>query len=199
MSELVDTRNFDSNSGYLEVILGPMFSGKTSHIIKTYRQYLFCNAEILVINHKDDTRYDEYKLSNHDNTKIDCIQCSNLGDIMTSHDHILRSKFHVVLINEGQFFPDLYNTVYTLVNNMHHHVYVCGLDGDYLLNKFGQMLDLIPLCDKVIKLNSLCVRCRNGTKAIFTHRITDDTEQMVIGTDNYEPLCRKCYLHCTMK
>ena len=77
------------------------------------------------------------------------------------------------------------------VNNK--KVYVCGLDGDFERKKFGQILDLIPLCDTVTKLTSLCSLCKNGTKGIFSKRITSETEQTVVGSDNYIPVCRNCY------
>ena len=64
---------------------------------------------------------------------------------------------------------------------------------DYKREKFGSILDLIPICDNVTKLTSLCFHCKNGTKAVFTHRITNESEQKVIGSNNYIPLCRKCY------
>ena len=72
-------------------------------------------------------------------------------------------------------------------------VYVYALDGDFKRNKFGSVLDLIPYCDKVKKLTSLCSICKNGTKAIFSHRLSEEEQQVVIGSDNYIPLCRKCY------
>ena len=70
---------------------------------------------------------------------------------------------------------------------------MCGLDGDFERKKFGQILDLIPLCDKVTKLTSLCSICKNGTVGIFSKRITSQTEQTVVGSDNYIPVCRSSY------
>ena len=179
--------------GYLEVILGPMFSGKTSRIINLYKQYRYCNIPVIVVNHSDDDRYDNELLSNHDNIKISCFKCKKIKEMITKHRDILSSQHVVILINEGQFFEDLYESVSYLVNDMDNCVYVCGLDGDYKTNKFGQMLDLIPICDKVNKLHSICVKCRNGKRAIFTNRITNDKEQKIIGVDTYQPLCRICY------
>ena len=72
-------------------------------------------------------------------------------------------------------------------------VYVCGLDGDFERKKFGQILDIIPLCDKVTKLTSLCSICKNGNTGIFSKRISTETEQTVVGSDNYIPVCRSCY------
>jgi thymidine kinase len=98
----------------------------------------------------------------------------------------------VILINEGQFYPDLYNNVLIMLNH-DKKVYICGLDGDFERKKFGQILDLIPMCDKVSKIRSLCGICRNSTKAIFSMRLTDEKDQTIVGTENYSPVCRNCY------
>ena len=98
----------------------------------------------------------------------------------------------VIIINEGQFFEDLLPAI----NHMLQHnkkIYVGGLDGDFERKKFGQILDLIPLCDKVTKMTSLCGLCKNGTAGIFSKRITLEKEQTVVGSDNYIPVCRACF------
>jgi thymidine kinase len=193
-------------SGYLEIILGPMFSSKTTRLVEIYKQCKFCNIPVVAINHTIDNRYDEQLLSTHDKIKIPCIKTSKLMDIWTDFivleenvDKILRiqdkfnvAKSDVVLINEGQFFPDLSEFVTKLLKHG-KQVYVCGLDGDFERKKFGQMLDLIPLCDKVEKLTSLCSLCKNGTKGIFSMRLTDEKEQTIVGSENYIPVCRECY------
>jgi thymidine kinase len=102
------------------------------------------------------------------------------------------SNADVILINEGQFFTDLYDGVVTMLGE-NKKVYVCGLDGDFERKKFGSILDLIPLCDKVTKLTSLCSICKNGTLGIFTMRLSKELTQTVVGSDNYIPVCRKCY------
>jgi thymidine kinase len=72
-------------------------------------------------------------------------------------------------------------------------IYVAGLDGDFERRKFGEILDLVPLCDKVTKFTSLCGTCKNGSPGIFSQRISKEIEQMLIGSDNYIPVCRACY------
>jgi len=72
-------------------------------------------------------------------------------------------------------------------------IYVGGLDGDFERKKFGQILDLIPMCDKITKLTSLCSICKNGTPGIFSKRLTMETEQTIVGSDIYIPVCRTCY------
>ncbi len=193
-------------SGYLEIILGPMFSGKTSRLVEIYKQCNFCNISVAVINHCIDNRYDDDLLSTHDKIKIPCIKTERLFDVWTDYinmeDNVaviprIKEKFkvatsEVVLINEGQFFPDLEEFVKRLLSH-NKQVYICGLDGDFERKKFGQILDLIPLCDKVHKLTSLCSLCKNGTKGIFSMRLTNEKEQTIVGSDNYIPVCRTCY------
>jgi len=181
-------------SGYLELIVGPMFSGKTSRLVEEYRKCLFCNIAVAVINHSADTRYSETQLSTHDMVKIPCRMAPRLREVWSEEG--VRSA-DVVLINEGQFFDDLAEVVVEMVN-AGKQVYVCGLDGDFQRKRFGQMLDLIPFCDKITKLTSLCSLCKNGTKGIFSLRLTRETEQMVVGAENYMPVCRVCYDRETM-
>ena len=184
------------SNGYLEIILGPMFSGKTSKLIEIYKQYSFCNMDVLVVNHADDVRFAEKNMYTHDQNCIECIQTKTLKEFINDNiDKFTSSEPLAILINEGQFFPDLYAAVYQMVNEHKSHVYVAGLDGDFKREKFGAKLDLIPLCDKVYKLHSLCVRCKNGAKAIFSHlKKNESNAQKQIGAEElYEPLCRQCY------
>jgi thymidine kinase len=191
-------------SGYLELFIGPMFSGKTSKLLEIYKQNIFCKIPIIVINHSSDTRYHQTMLSTHDKIMIPCIQTTNLIDIWNYDDleepidenlmkiHFQFREAQVVLINEGQFFPDLVKCVEELLIDK-KKIYICGLDGDFERKKFGTILDLIPLCDKVTKMTSLCGICKDGTPGIFSLRLTKEKEQFLIGSDNYIPVCRECY------
>jgi thymidine kinase len=194
-----------NNTGYLEIILGPMYASKSTRLVEIYKQCKFCNIPVTVINHSIDNRYDEELLSTHDKVKIPCIKTEKLTDVWVSNLHFNNleniprikdkleiAKSDVILINEGQFFPDLYNVVVDMLK-YNKKVYVCGLDGDFERKKFGTILDLIPLCDKVTKLTSLCSQCKDGTPGIFSMRLTNELEQTVVGSDNYIPVCRKCY------
>ena len=195
-----------SETAYLEIILGCMFSGKSTRLVEIYKQCKFCNINVAVINHSMDNRYYNELLSTHDQIKIPCIKTECLFDLWTEHidldDNIetmprIKDKFkvatsNVILINEGQFFPDLEEFVKKLLE-YGKKVYVCGLDGDFERKKFGQILDLIPLCDKVTKLTSLCSLCKNGNLGIFSKRITSEKAQTIVGSDNYIPVCRTCY------
>ncbi len=193
----------DLNQGHLEIILGSMYAGKTSKILEIYKQCIFCNIPVSIINHSSDIRYHDSMISTHDKIMAPCIQTMKLNDIWnysnvethyneTSETHIKLRTSQVILINEGQFFEDLYDVVIDMLNN-NKKVYICGLDGDFKKNKFGQILDLIPHCDNVTKLSSLCSLCKNGTPGIFSMRLSHEKQQMLIGSDNYIPVCRKCY------
>jgi thymidine kinase len=176
--------------GYLGIILGPMFSGKTTRLVQIYKTRTYIQKKVAVINYVGDTRYSTTGLSTHDGISIPCIFTERLDTI---YDHPDIQSADTILINEGQLFPDIVETVLKLVENNQKEVFVCGLDGDYKRNLFGDLLKLIPYCDSVEKLHALCAKCRNGTQAIYSHRISNETEQVVIGSSNYMPLCRSCY------
>jgi thymidine kinase len=203
---IFNNSSINTNSGYLEIIVGPMFSGKTKYLTQIYDKYNYIGKKITTINYEGDTRYSNTCLSTHDKIMIPCIFINNLYDI---YDYKIFNEIilsDVILINEAQFFGDLFNIVLDLVEKYNKIVYVCGLDGDYKREKFGTILDLIPFCDKIVKLKSLCSICKNGNHGIFSHRkktnitqlnnsiLNEKSEQLVIGSSNYETLCRKCYI-----
>ncbi len=178
------------DEGYLELILGPMFSGKTTELIRIYKTFDYIGQTPVVINYSGDTRYSTTHLSSHDEIKLPCIFTDSLYRLI-DNERVKASS--VILINEGQFFGDLQYAVLELVETHKKKVYICGLDGDFKQRKFGTILNLIPHCDKVVKLKSLCAICKNGKPAIFSHRVSKETTQVVIGVNNYIPLCRSCY------
>jgi thymidine kinase len=195
-----------SDCGYLEVIKGPMYSGKTTRLLDIYKKYKFCDIKTMVYNYGKDNRYSDSLLSSHDKVMIPCIKCLTLTEIVdfnkihnTSNTaatdnymtEFLEAK--VILINEGQFFTDIVEWVKIAVEVYHKMVYVCGLNSDFKRNQFGNWLDLERLSDQVVLLNSFCCHCKKRP-AIFSHRLTDETEIEVIGSDCYIPVCRKCYI-----
>tara|TARA_Y100000389_G_C17437278_1_gene506311 strand:- start:434 stop:1003 length:570 start_codon:yes stop_codon:yes gene_type:complete len=183
--------NNNSQMGYLSIILGCMYSGKTSKLISIYKHNLIAEIPTCVINYIEDTRYDPTLMTTHDGNKIPCLRVNKIYDIFSDNAELLKSK-KCFIINEGQFFDDLYDVVKLLVTEHDKIVYVGGLDGDFKMNKFGQILDLIPLCDKVEKLTAICRICKKT--ASFTKRIIKSNEQKIIGSsDIYIPVCRKCH------
>jgi thymidine kinase len=176
----------ESKTGFLEIIVGPMFSGKTTHLVDLYEKYTASGVSVIAINYSADKRYHDTMLSTHDKIMIPCVFADHLCHVIEKI-----ADAEAILINEGQFFPDLYDVVESLINHSKKRVHICGLDGDFKRKKFGQILDLIPHCDTISKLHAKCLNC--GHPGIFSHRVTNETDQVVIGSDNYLPLCRHCY------
>ena len=181
--------------GYLELIAGPMYSGKTSKLLDIYKKYDFCGMSTLVINYAEDTRYSPDMLSTHEKIMIPCVRGSSLKEVADVVGGFPTDEFasaSIILINEGQFFKDIVQWVTVAVEEHKKTVYVCGLDGDFKRNRFGDWLDLLPMCDKITKLHSFCSMCKRRP-AIFSHRMSEETTQKLIGSDCYVPLCRSCY------
>ena len=177
--------------GYLELIIGPMFSGKTTYLLSLHKQYELSSMNTCVINYSEDKRYHSSMLSTHDKNMIECNNTLSLGSFLT--EDIIHHN-DVFLINEGQFFDDIFECTVDLVEKYNKIVHIAGLDGDFKRNTFGSLLNLIPLCNKVTKKTAICSSCANGTKALFSHRLSNEQSVKVIGSSNYLPLCRKCYL-----
>lgn len=176
----------------INLITGCMFSGKTSALINVAKINKLLGKKVLMINFIEDDRYtDSNKVTSHDNISIDAIACSN--DIKSILSYDIYKKSDVICINEGQFFNGLVDFCIEACKNS-KIVHVCGLDGDYLMRPFGELLSLIPHCESVKKLHALCLSCKDGTLASFTKRISDSSELVVIGSEEYyQPVCRKCY------
>ena len=180
--------------GKLELIIGNMFSGKSSELIRRIHREKSINKKILVINFIGDNRYSTNSVSTHDNFKVNCLKLEKLNDITEN----MIQQYDSFFIDEGQFFSDLYEVVVKLVDTYNKHVVVSGLDGDYLRKPFGDILNLIPICDTLDKLKAYCCKCNNGTSAPFTKKTNQNTSTSVIdigGTEKYIPVCRTHYFN----
>jgi thymidine kinase len=190
---VIETVMTSGAQGYLELILGSMFSGKTSYLLDVYKKCVFCNIPVAVINYAGDNRYTtESMLSTHDKQMIPCMLAHTIKDAIRNNNESI-SRAETILINEGQFFPDIEEEVRYLVEQRNKRVYICGLDGDFNRKPIGNLLQLIPFSDHITKLKSLCSICRDGTPGVFSFRITNETDQVIIGSSSYLPLCRGCY------
>ena len=189
----------DETNGNLHLIMGPMYAGKSTKLIETYNNLMKIDSEksrVIVVTHALETRYSHDKLSSHDRKEVDCIKVTDIQSInqaccSTINNNIQMAKY--ILIDEAQFFPDLIKVI-ELVEKYNKTVYVYGLDGDFKRNKFGTILDLVPYCNTVQKLNGKCSNCDN--KSYFSWRISNDrTTQIVVGSsEKYIALCRQCYI-----
>lgn len=179
----------------LTIVIGPMFSGKSSYLIKQINTFQD-KTSLLSINHKIDNRYDNNKIINHNRISVDCLSINKLCDINKFNIDFTNLKH--LFIDEAQFFTDLEENVnYFLDTYPNLNITCVGLDGDYQQKPFndGQLLNLIPLSDNVIKLYSKCYKC--GEKAGFTKRLNINNKnienQILVGSsDIYQPAC---YIH----
>ena len=181
--------------GEINLFIGCMFSGKTSELINTVRRFKSIDKKVMVINYSEDTRYGNQKIITHDLIGIEAYMIKNLRDIIEKKEYKrIFDESEIICINEGQFFQGLVDFCKQSANLYNKIVYVCGLDGDYKQEKFGEILDLIPCCENVKRLSALCRMC--GNKAIFTKRIVNSNNQILIGGKNdYIPVCRKHFYH----
>jgi thymidine kinase len=184
------------NSGRIDVIIGSMFSGKSTELIRRINRYKVLNKNILVINHKLDKRYSENSISTHSNIKLECLSLDTLSEINTNDEYMKEyNDCDVLVVEEAQFFTDLYDFVVNSADNDNKIVIVAGLDGDSNREEFGDILKLIPKCDTVKKLHALCVKCNDGTLACFTKRLVKNDSQIYIGVSEFVAVCRYHYLH----
>lgn len=177
-------------TGKINLIIGCMFSGKTSELIRIARRYKSIGKKVMVLNYYNDTRYGDKQIITHDSIGIEALMIKDFNIIFENKDYLqIYNESDIICINEGQFFKGLVNFCKQSANNYNKIIYVCGLDGDFQQNKFGEILDLIPISEDIKRLTALCNIC--GKKACFTKRITDDTGQILIGgSENYIPVCR---------
>jgi len=202
----------------LHIVLGPMFAGKSTHLINTIQSLLvniikeedkklFLKEKILIINHSIDNRYsNESELCTHDHIKMPCLSLNKLEDIFNDsndsndnndndddnniYNNIDINKIKYIFIDEGQFFSDLYESVKNLLIIYKKTIYISCLDGDYKQEPFhdSRLFDLIPYATSVKKLTARCSNCNND--APFTKRLVNSGEQILVGgSDSYKPVC----------
>ena len=182
-----------NNGGYLHLILGPMFAGKTTklfNIIENLKENN--NNNFLLIKHIIDKRYNSSttNIINHNQKSIDCIGLDKLIDIITNEQYI-NNKY--ILIDEGQFFSDIIEFIKIAIEKDNKHIYITGLNGDSNRNPFSNISKLISIANKVDILDSNCSYCDD--KGIFTLRTTTSKKKILIGDDKiYKPVCRKHYI-----
>lgn len=180
--------------GYLELIVGPMFAGKTSTLLGIIHRYNVIGYKCLAVTHSSDTRYsDTAVLMSHNKEQLPAYAT----DVLTAvREHPDYANSQVIAIEEAHFFEDLYDFVYNAVENDKKNVIVVGLNGDYLRRPIGQLSLLYPLADSIHKIDALCTYCPQPTNAIFTkHRVAvtvkTDSQILVGGANIYEAVCRK--------
>lgn len=173
----------------LELIIGCMFSGKSTEMIKRIRKYKLLEKQMLIVTHSSDMRYGTSAIISHDKIQEPAVSTQCLHELFL---YDVYEKATHIFIEEAQFFDDLFDFVKYAVEKDNKHIFVTGLDGNYKKEPFRQIVDLIPFADEVTKLSALCVLCKDGTKASFSKRITRSTEILLVGgSDSYISVCRK--------
>jgi thymidine kinase len=177
--------------GKIKLIIGPMFSGKTSCLCEEIRIYQAINKTTFCINHLHDTRYGDNAIYTHYGEKIPAVMTDSLMHLVNNADYL---NADLIAINEGQFFNDLVEFCeYTKL--LEKDVIVCGLDGDYKQEMFPSIIQLLPKADKKIFKTAKCKICQDHTDAPFTKRIVNEVSQILIGgKDEYIPVCGNCLL-----
>ncbi len=174
--------------GTIELIIGPMFSGKSTRLIGLIRKYSYKAKKTIMIKFFADNRYSEKsEVVTHDLQKYDSINCKNLKD----HFEELK-KYDVIGIDEGQFFPDLVEVCQELAL-LKKTIIVAALNGDFRMEPFPVVANLIPRADKIKLLHAYCFKCHKDAK--FTLRIVQSNETVLIGAgEAYKPACRECHI-----
>lgn len=184
---------------HLELIVGPMFAGKSSAVLQRIRRAKVIGHKVFIVTSILDTRYDASgsAIKTHDQEGI---TATGLG-VNDLKDILKLASFHqatLVVIEEAQFFNGLYDMVQRMVEVYGKDVIVVGLDGDSDRKPFGEILQLVPLADSLTKLSALCKMCNDGTEGHFTALVApagDKTQQIYVGgADKYLPMCRRHYL-----
>lgn len=172
--------------GWIEVICGSMFSGKTEELIRRLKRVKYANLKVEIFKPAIDVRYDEVNVVSHDSNAILSTPIDNSQTILLMADDV-----DVVGIDEAQFFDDQICHVCETLALKGIRVIVAGLDMDYLGRPFGQMPGLLAIADYITKLHAICMKC--GNIANVSYRKTTQQGQVLLGEkDIYEPRCRIC-------
>jgi thymidine kinase len=173
--------------GWIEVICGSMFSGKTEELIRRLKRARIAKLKVEIFKPGLDTRYDEEKVVSHDAREILSTPVPSSSNIL-----LLANEVDVVGIDEAQFFDQGLPAVCNQLADSGIRVIVAGLDMDFLGKPFGPMPALLAMAEYITKVHAICVKC--GALAQYSHRTIRDDKLVVLGeTDIYEPLCRQCY------
>jgi len=175
----------------LEIIIGPMFAGKSSALLSRIRRSRAIGKNVMVITSSLDNRYSVKSVTSHDKDSVAALAVDSLVPCLKLPEFIAGN---LIVVEEAQFFSDLRWFIEDALLQKKNLV-ICGLDGDTEARPFGQILDCIPLADSVVKMTALCELCADGTPAIFTGlRVSCKKDEIIsVGAgETYIPLCRKC-------
>ena len=178
-------------NGWIEVICGSMFSGKTEELIRRLRRAEFANQELILFKPKIDNRYSKKNVVSHSGNAFEAVLVEKSSEILR---HINEHK--VVAIDEAQFFDDEIVSVCETLSGRGVRVILAGLDMDYTGKPFGPMPNILAVAEYVTKVHAICVSC--GNLAQFSNRTVEEKSQVLVGAvEKYQPLCRACFNNAT--
>lgn len=184
---LEDRINTSKRKGWIEVVCGSMFSGKTEELIRRMKRAKFAKQNVEIFKPEIDKRYDDEKVVSHDANEIHSTPVPSSANII-----ILANNVDVVGIDEAQFFDNGLVAVCNQLANSGVRVIVAGLDMDFKGTPFGPMPQIMACAEYITKVHAICMKC--GELANHSHRINTDKNLVQLGeTDAYEPLCRNCF------
>lgn len=184
---LENSKSDNPRKGWIEVICGSMFSGKTEELIRRLKRAKIAQQKVEIFKPQMDTRYDETNIVSHDANFIHSTPVPLSSNIL-----LLVQNVEVIGIDEAQFFDDELPGVCSNLANSGMRVIVAGLDIDYLGKPFGPMPRLLAVADYVTKVHAICMHC--GDLAHHSFRTVDDSSLIVLGEkESYIPLCRSCF------
>ena len=179
--------HINGRRGWIEVISGSMFSGKTEELIRRLKRARIANLKVEIFKPAIDIRYHVQNIVSHDDTQIISTPVDNSQTIL-----LMASDVDVIGIDEAQFFDDQLPEVCDQLALKGIRVIVAGLDMDYTGKPFGQIPFLLAKADYITKLHAICVRC--GNIANYSYRKSADGDQILLGEkEMYEPRCRQCF------
>lgn len=174
-------------SGWIEVICGSMFSGKTEELIRRLKRARIANQKVQIFKPSQDTRYDVMNVVSHDENVIDSLPIKNSIDIFEFAEDV-----NVIGIDEAQFFDDRLPDVCQKLAMKGARVIIAGLDMDFKGRPFGPMPNLLAVAEYITKVHAICPHC--GNLATHSYRLGSEQDTVVLGEkDKYEPRCRVCY------
>jgi len=177
-----------AGAGRIEVVAGPMFSGKSEELIRLLRRALIARQRVQVFKPALDDRYSENDVVSHTQLRMPCEAVQRSREILEKLD----PRTEVVGIDEGQFFDSDLPSVCSHLANLGKRVIIAGLDMDYRGVPFGPMPELLAIAEQAKKITAICSRC--GGAASYTQRLVDSDERVVVGaTGVYEARCRRCH------
>ena len=185
--------NRDDKKGWVEVICGSMFSGKTEELLRRLKRAKIAQQKVEIFKPMVDVRYSDTEVVSHDANAIPSTPVESSGNIL-----LLSSNVEVVGIDEAQFFDKGLVDVCHQLASQGIRVIVAGLDMDFKGKPFGPIPGLLATAEYATKVHAICMRC--GDLANFSHRLSDDEKLVVLGeTNEYEPLCRQCFMKAHQK